>query len=359
MQPLTIELGDRSYPIHVGAGLLADRACLDASLPPGGLCVVSNPTVAGLYLERVRQTLSHRRLIECLVPDGEQFKTLATVERILDALVEGRVHRDGGVLALGGGVIGDMAGFAAACYQRGVACIQLPTTLLAQVDSSVGGKTAVNHAGGKNLIGAFHQPRAVIADTDVLSTLPRRERVAGLAEVIKYGLLADAPFFAWLEQRIGDLLDGHPGALQHAIHRSCAIKASIVAEDERETTGRRALLNLGHTFGHAVEAATGYGTWLHGEAVGVGLLLAADLSARLGRVSAADVSRIEALLGRAGLPTRLPEVAPARLLDLMRMDKKVADGRLTLIVLDAIGTAAQRRDVDESQVLATLAARAP
>ncbi len=354
MQPLSIALGDRSYPIYIGSGLLGDRALFDAHLPRGTLCVVTNTTVGPLYLPRLRATLQGRRMVECIVEDGEQYKTLATLARVIDTLVDGRVHRDGCVLALGGGVIGDIAGFAAACYQRGIACAQVPTTLLAQVDSSVGGKTAVDHPGGKNLIGAFHQPCAVYADTDVLGTLPGREFSAGLAEVIKYGLIEDATFFAWLEGSIGALLAREPAALAHAIRRCCEIKARIVAEDERETTGRRAQLNLGHTFGHAIETAVGYEGWLHGEAVAVGLVLAAELSVRLGMLDPAVVARVRALLLAAHLPVAPPAVPAARLWELMQMDKKVADGRVTLVLLDRIGHAVLRGDCDASQVQAVL-----
>ena len=359
MQPLSIALGDRTYPIYIGSGILSDRSRYDAHLPGGTLCIVSNTTVAPLYLPRLRQALAGRRLVECILADGEEHKTLATWSLILDALVDGHVHRDGGVIALGGGVVGDMAGFAAACYQRGIACAQIPTTLLSQVDSSVGGKTAVNHPRGKNLIGAFHQPCAVYIDPDVLTTLPVRELRAGLAEVIKYGLIEDAAFYAWLGEAMPRLLARDATALAHAIRRSCEIKAAIVAEDERETTGRRALLNLGHTFGHAIETAVGYRGWLHGEAVGVGLLLAADLSVRLGLLEAAAVARVRALLGAAGLPVVLPAVPPAKLWELMQMDKKVADGRLTLVLMDRLGHALLRRDVAAADVLATLAAYTP
>jgi len=355
MQPLSIALGDRSYPIYIGRGILDDRARFDAHLPGGALCIVTNTTVAPLYLARLRRTLAGRRVIECVIEDGEQYKTLATLSRIFDCLVEGRVHRDGCVLALGGGVVGDLAGFAAACYQRGIACAQIPTTLLAQVDSSVGGKTAVDHPGGKNLIGAFHQPCAVYADTDVLGTLPARDFSAGLAEVIKYGLIEDAGFFDWLERSMPALLGRDPQALAHAIRRSCEIKARIVAEDERETTGRRALLNLGHTFGHAIETAVGYSGWLHGEAVAVGMLLAARLSSQLGLLPADDVSRLQALLVRAGLPVSPPPLPPARLWELMQMDKKAMDGRVTLVLLDRIGHAVLNAQCGAAQVLPVLA----
>jgi len=354
MQPLSIALGDRSYPIYIGSGVLADRARFDTHLPHGTLAVVTNTTVAPLYLPRLRATLAGRRMVECIVDDGEQYKTLTTLSRLFDALVEGQVHRDGCVLALGGGVVGDLAGFAAACYQRGIACAQIPTTLLAQVDSSVGGKTAVDHPGGKNLIGAFHQPCAVYADTDVLATLPDRQLAAGLAEVIKYGLLEDAEFFAWLERAMPQLVDRDPAALAHAIRRSCEIKARIVAEDERETTGRRALLNLGHTFGHAIETAVGYEGWLHGEAVAVGLVLAAQLSVRLGMLDPDVVERTRALLHLAGLPVRPPVVAAERLWQLMQMDKKVSGGKLNLVLLHSVGRAVLTPDCRAEDVMAVL-----
>jgi 3-dehydroquinate synthase len=276
--------------------------------------------------------------VEVILPDGEAHKTLGTVTRILDVMVANRLARDCAVLALGGGVVGDMAGFAAACYQRGVPYVQLPTTLLAQVDSSVGGKTGVNHPGGKNLIGAFHQPVAVIADTRTLATLPPRELRAGIAEIIKYGLICDAGFFAWLEQNIEALLAGEPAALARAIHRSCEIKAQIVAADEHEH-GDRALLNLGHTFGHAVESATGYKQWLHGEAVGAGLLMAAAMSHDCGLLALSELDRVQRLLERAGLPVRIPGVTPGQALEHMQIDKKVRAGRLRLILMRGIGSA--------------------
>jgi 3-dehydroquinate synthase len=272
---------------------------------------------------------------------------------VFDALVEGRMNRDACVVALGGGVVGDMAGFAAACYQRGVDYVQVPTTLLAQVDSSVGGKTGVNHPGGKNLIGAFHQPRAVIADTDALATLPPRELRAGLAEVIKYGLIADAGFLAWIEANLEALLRLDGAALAQAIRRSCEIKAEIVAEDEREH-GRRALLNLGHTFGHAIETATGYGEWLHGEAVGAGMLMAADLSCRLGWLESTDVERVRTLLARAGLPTAAPPIGAHRALELMGMDKKVLAGRIRLVLMRSVGDGVVAGDYPADALRATL-----
>jgi 3-dehydroquinate synthase len=349
-----IDLGDRSYPIHIGEGLLGERALLESALPPGPLLVVSNETVAPLYLARVRATLAGRPLADCVLPDGEQYKTLATLARVFDALAAARISRDGAVLALGGGVVGDIAGFAAATWQRGIAVAQLPTTLLAQVDSSVGGKTAVNHPAGKNLIGAFHQPRVVVADLATLATLPPREFRAGLAEVVKVGLVRDAGFLDWLERELPRVLARDAEALAEAVARSCAIKAAIVAEDERES-GPRALLNLGHTFGHAIEAATGYRTWLHGEAVAVGLVLAAETSHRLGWLAAGDVARVRELLRRAGLPVAAPRIGAARARELMALDKKVAGGRVRLVLLRRPGTGVVSADYDPGALDAVLA----
>jgi 3-dehydroquinate synthase len=292
-------------------------------------------------------------VVEVVLPDGESHKTLATVSRILDVLVANRFGRDCTVVALGGGVVGDMAGFAAASYQRGVSFVQIPTTLLSQVDSSVGGKTGVNHPGGKNLIGAFHQPILVLADTRTLSSLPPRELRAGLAEVIKYGLICDAAFFAWLEAHMDGLLAGDPAALAHVIHRSCEIKAEIVGRDEREQ-GDRALLNLGHTFGHAVESATGYKQWLHGEAIGAGLLMAAAMSRECGLLSAEDVLRVQKLIARTGLPTYIEGVSPETAHEYMRIDKKVQSGRIRLILLRKIGDAFITADYSEAALEHTL-----
>jgi 3-dehydroquinate synthase len=345
VQQLTIELGSRSYPIFIGDGLLGDRALLAREVDAPRLLVVTNPTVAALHLDALRQGLARADIAVETLPDGEQFKTLTTFTRLLDALVQARIGRDGAILALGGGVIGDVAGFAAACYQRGIAYVQLPTTLLAQVDSAVGGKTGVNHPAGKNLIGAFHQPRCVISDTATLRTLPDRELRAGLAEVIKYGLIHDAGFLEWLEQHLDALLRREAQALGHAIRRSCEIKAGIVSQDEREH-GARALLNLGHTFGHAIEAATGYGEWLHGEAVGAGILMAAALSARLGWLTTADVERVRSLLERAGLPLTPPAIGSERALAHMQVDKKVRGGRMRLVLLKRLGSAELTADYD-------------
>jgi len=355
MERLSIELGERSYPIFIGAGLLDDATLLGAAIAARDVLVVSNEVVAPLYLARLEHGLAGKRVASVILPDGEQHKTLATMERVLDALVECRLNRDACVVALGGGVVGDMAGFAAACYQRGVDYVQVPTTLLAQVDSSVGGKTGVNHPGGKNLIGAFHQPRAVVSDIGTLGTLPPRELRAGLAEVIKVGLVADAGFLAWIEGNLDALLGLDAAALTHAIRRSCEIKAGIVAEDEHEH-GRRALLNLGHTFGHAIETAAGYGAWLHGEAVGAGMLMAADLSARLGWLGSKDVERVRSLLQRAGLPVAAPRIGAARGLELMGMDKKVLAGRIRLVLLRCLGEGVVADDYPAEALQATLAA---
>ena len=354
MERLRIELGARSYPILVGPGLRKDAAVLDEAVAARDVLVVSNTTVAPLYLADLQRGLGGRRVGSLLLPDGEQYKTLDSLSRVLDALVERRYNRDAAVVALGGGVVGDLAGFAAACYQRGVDFVQVPTTLLAQVDSAVGGKTGVNHPGGKNLIGAFHQPRAVIADTDTLRTLPPRELRGGLAEVIKYGLLGDAAFLGWLEANLEALLQLEPAALTHAIRRCCELKAEIVAEDEREH-GRRALLNLGHTFGHAIETAAGYGEWLHGEAVAVGMVMAADLSRRLGWLADADVERVRTLLVRAGLPVDAPAIGAGRALALMGMDKKVQAGRIRLVLMRRLGEAVVAAEYPPDALTATLA----
>jgi 3-dehydroquinate synthase len=309
-----------------------------------------------LYAGLVKSALAGNRIIEVVLPDGEQHKSLATASRVFDVMIANRLGRDAVVVALGGGVIGDLAGFVAACYQRGIDFVQVPTTLLAHVDSSVGGKTAVNHPGGKNMIGAFHQPIAVIADTDLLATLPGRELNAGLAEVIKYGLICDAGFFAWLEQNIDALLTRDAAALQRAIYRSCEIKAGIVGRDEREQ-GDRALLNFGHTFGHAIESATGYVDWLHGEAVATGMLIAADMSARLQHLAAADVERIRRLLLRAGLPVAAPQIGAGSALGYMRIDKKVKAGRVRLVLLERIGHAVLTGSYPDAALDATLRAR--
>lgn len=355
MNTLKVELGERSYPILIGEGLLRQPDLIRQHVPARDILIVSNTTVAPLYMEPLSGALSDSRVVEAILPDGESHKTLATVARILDVLVANRFGRDCTVVALGGGVVGDMAGFAASCYQRGVAYVQVPTTLLAQVDSSVGGKTGVNHPGGKNLIGAFHQPIAVIADAATLSTLPVRELRAGLAEVIKYGLLGDAPFFDWLEAHMDELLAADPRALSYVIQRSCEIKAQIVGRDEREQ-GDRALLNLGHTFGHAVEAATHYTQWLHGEAIGAGLLMAATMSHECGMVEAVQVDRLRRLLQRVGLPVKIGGVTPEVALEHMRIDKKVQGGRMRLVLLRSIGDSFVTADYSEQALQRTLSA---
>ena len=354
MQRVTIDLGARSYPILIGPGLLDDGQALAEAVPARDVMVVTNEIVGPLYLDRLVRGLQGRRVETVLLPDGERHKTLETAGRILDAMVAARMNRDACVVALGGGVVGDVAGFAAASYQRGVDFVQVPTTLLAQVDSSVGGKTGVNHPGGKNLIGAFHQPRAVVSDTETLRSLPVRELRAGLAEVIKYGLVADVAFLAWLEANVSALLALDSAAVAQAVRRCCEIKAAIVADDEREH-GARALLNLGHTFGHAIEAAAGYGEWLHGEAVGVGMLMAADLSRRIGRLGGADVDRLRDLLHRAGLPASAPPIGAGRALELMAMDKKVLAGRIRLVLLARIGEGVVSGDYPVQALEETLA----
>lgn len=353
-QTLTVALGERSYPILIGSGLLDSPTVVSGHIPPGDVLLVSNVIVAPLYAERLRRALPGRRIVEVVLPDGEAHKTLDSAARIFDVLMANRFGRDAVIVALGGGVIGDLAGFAAACYQRGVDFVQVPTTLLADVDSSVGGKTAVNHPGGKNMIGAFHQPRAVLIDTSLLATLPPRELRAGLAEVIKYGLIWDAAFFRWIEDHLDEILAGDAAALAHLIHRSCAIKAEIVSRDEREQ-GERALLNFGHTFGHAIEVAAGYGEWLHGEAVGLGMVLAADLCQRMGLLPRAELTRIVELLARAGLPVQTPRIGADRALDYMRIDKKVKAGRIRLILLRGIGSAFVSGDYPDAAFQATLA----
>ena len=355
MEILRVELGNRSYPILIGEGLLGERALFEQHLPARDLLVVSNTVVAPLYLGQLESSLRPRRVLTTILPDGESHKTLANVARVLDVLVANRFGRDCAVVALGGGVVGDMAGFAAATYQRGVAFVQAPTTLLAQVDSSVGGKTGVNHPGGKNLIGAFHQPVAVVADTRTLATLPPRELRAGLAEVIKYGLICDAGLFAWLEANIEALLAGDGMALAHVIRRSCEIKSAIVGRDEREQ-GDRALLNLGHTFGHAIESATRYTEWLHGEAVGAGLVMAARMSCESGLLASEELERVIRLVARTGLPTHVANVRPEAALEHMRIDKKVQAGRIRLVLLRGIGTAFVTADYAEASLRRTLAA---
>jgi 3-dehydroquinate synthase len=355
MKTLPLDLGDRSYPIYIGAGLLGQPELLTRHIPGTRVAIVTNVTVAPLYLARLRTHVASLKPVEVVLPDGEQHKSLEVLNRIFDALLSARCDRRTTIIALGGGVIGDMAGFAAASYQRGVPFIQVPTTLLSQVDSSVGGKTGVNHSLGKNMIGAFYQPRAVIIDTDTLNTLPDRELSSGLAEVIKYGLIRDPEFFAWLEVNLDKLLARDPEALAYAIHRSCWNKAEVVAADERES-GVRATLNLGHSFGHAIETGMGYGNWLHGEAIAVGMVMASDLSRRLKWLSAADVARVEKLIRRARLPVRAPgTLSAARFLELMAVDKKVLDGRLRLVLLKRLGEAVVTDDYPRAELEGTLA----
>ena len=340
MQTLTVDLGARSYPIHIGPGLLEQAEWLLPHLAQKRVAIVTNTTVAPLYLEKLGRPLQAAGVdvVPIILPDGEEYKDWQTLNQIFDELLKHRAERKTTLVALGGGVVGDMTGFAAACYQRGAPFIQVPTTLLAQVDSSVGGKTGINHPLGKNMIGAFYQPKAVIADTDTLKTLPARELSAGLAEVIKYGLIWDADFFTWLESHIADLRALDPGTISYAIFRSCEIKAQVVAADEREN-GLRALLNLGHTFGHAVEAGMGYGNWLHGEAVGAGMVLAGRLSVRLGLIAADAQARIEALVAAAGLPVEAPALGLDQYLSYMGVDKKVEEGRIRFVLLKRIGEA--------------------
>ena len=360
MQSLTVQLGERSYPILIGRGLIDQSALVLPYLKRKKVVVVTNTTIAPLYLRRFANGLRECgvAVIESILPDGEQYKEWQTLNQIFDTLLQERCERSTTLIALGGGVIGDMGGFAAACYQRGMPFIQVPTTLLAQVDSSVGGKTAINHPLGKNMIGAFYQPQLVLADTDTLSTLPDRELSAGLAEIIKYGLIRDLPFLAWLEINIEKLLARDTEALAYAIHRSCANKAEVVAADERET-GERALLNLGHTFGHAIETGLGYGQWLHGEAVAAGTMMAAELSKQLGWIGAEDLDRIAKLFLRAGLPVVGAALKPGLYLDLMRHDKKVEDGRLRLVLLQAIGKAVVSDAATDTQIIDAICSRLP
>ena len=345
-----IALGDRSYTIHIGSGLLDDAASWQGLPASADALIVSNATVAPLYADRLARQLAtrHRRVLQLALPDGEEHKTAATLEQVYDTLLGAGCDRKTVVYALGGGVVGDMAGFAAACYMRGVPFVQVPTTLLAQVDSSVGGKTAINHPLGKNMIGAFYQPARVVCDLDLLDTLPARELSAGLAEVIKYGPIADPALLDWLELNLDALMARNKAALAHAVRRSCQIKAWVVGQDEREG-GLRAILNFGHTFGHAIETGLGYGAWLHGEAVGCGMVLAAELSARLGLADAALVPRLQAICRRAGLPVQAPplSVLPiARWLELMRVDKKAEGGEIRFVLIDGLGRATVRPAAD-------------
>jgi 3-dehydroquinate synthase len=356
MITVDVALGERSYPIAIGSGLLTRAGeHLAARLPSRRAVIVSNPVVAQHWLAPLRASLG-RAGIEAqvlLIPDGETHKNWNTLHDLVTRLLEMQAERSTTLVALGGGVVGDVAGFAAAIYQRGMRYVQIPTTLLAQVDSSVGGKTAVNHPLGKNMIGAFHQPDAVLIDIDCLATLPARELAAGLAEVIKYGAIRDAAFFAWLESHLDRLLAREPAALEEAVAVSCRIKAGIVAADERET-GERALLNFGHTFGHAIEAAQGYGNWLHGEAVAAGMVIAARLSQRRGAIKAVDTERLVDLLRRSGLPVAAPSLPLSRWMSLMAQDKKVTEGAIRFILLEALGWAVIAGDVARDDLAAVL-----
>jgi 3-dehydroquinate synthase len=355
MHTLTVDLDERSYPIYIGENLYYSNEIIDKHIQGKQVVIISNETVAPLYIDNLCQTLASRSPLNIILPDGEKYKNLATLEEIFNQLLSGKCARDVTLIALGGGVVGDITGFAAACYQRGVNFIQIPTTLLAQVDSSVGGKTGVNHALGKNMIGAFYQPQCVIADINTLRTLPERELSAGLAEIIKYGLLGDYDFFVWLEDNMQKLLRLETDAIAYAIHRSCQCKAEVVASDEQEKSGRRALLNLGHTFGHAIEAGMGYGVWLHGEAVACGMSIAAEFSARMNWLSIDDVERINQLLLNAKLPVKLPqELSADQMLDLMSVDKKILDGKLNLVLLKAIGDAVLTNKFDKDLLNSTL-----
>ena len=346
MQTLYVELGERRYPIFIGSDL-DPKALLEPYIHGRQVMIVSNETVAPLYLARYVAAIEAlgKTVATCILPDGEKYKNIEHLNLIFDALLASGFNRDCTVLALGGGVIGDMAGFASACFQRGVYFIQVPTTLLSQVDSSVGGKTGINHPLGKNMIGAFQQPQVVLADMSQLKTLPARELSAGLAEVIKYALLGDADFLAWLEQHMDALVKGDEAALAEAVYRSCAHKARIVANDEKEQ-GERALLNLGHTFGHAIESYLGYGEWLHGEAVATGMVMAADLSQRMGWISAEDLARTKNIIQRANLPIVCPQIPLDDFLAYMAHDKKVLNGQLRLVLMQAVGQAIITRTFD-------------
>ena len=355
MISLKVNLGERSYPICIGDNLLDQHELLTQHIPGNSALIVSNEVVAPLYMDRVEAALKDFKYHTLVLPDGEEYKNLETLNTIYDALLSNRLDRNTTLIALGGGVIGDITGFAAASYQRGVHLIQIPTTLLSQVDSSVGGKTAVNHPLGKNMIGAFYQPKTVIADTQTLNTLDDRQLSAGIAEVIKYGLIRDLPFLEWLEDNMDKLLARDSQTLSHAIERSCQNKAEVVAADERES-GQRALLNLGHTFGHAIETGMGYGRWLHGEAVGCGMVMAARMSEKLGWISAADVDRVTDLIEKAQLPVKAPgEMSVERFLELMAVDKKVSDGVLKLVLFKDIGNAIVTSDYSQDILKQTIA----
>ena len=357
MESLRVALGERSYPVHIGAGVLGEAGLYAPHVAGRSAAIVTNTVVGPLYLGVLRRTLeaAGARVAEVLVEDGESAKRWEVLDRVFDALLAARLGRDGLVVALGGGVVGDLAGFAAAVYQRGVGFLQVPTTLLAQVDSSVGGKTAINHVRGKNMVGAFHQPLAVVSDVATLDTLPDRELRAGLAEVIKHGFALDGAFTAWLEDHVERLLARDREALAYAIRRCCELKAAIVAADERES-GARALLNLGHTFGHAIESGTGYGAWLHGEAVAAGMVMAAELSRRVGTLAEAEVARVRRLIERAGLPVRGPSLSAEEMLAPMAVDKKAVGGRIRFVLLEGIGRAGLHGGIDEALVRDAIAA---
>jgi len=351
MKELVVNLAERSYPIYIGTDIIGQDNLIKKHVTGNSILIVSNEVVAPLYLSQIQAMLEGLRIETVILPDGEKYKNLETLNTIYDTLLSNKLDRNTTIIALGGGVIGDMAGFAAASYQRGVNLIQIPTTLLSQVDSSVGGKTAVNHALGKNMIGAFYQPSAVIADTITLATLPDRELSSGLAEVIKYGLIHDDEFFCWLEDNIDRLLARDNDALSHAIEISCQSKADVVAADEKEQ-GQRALLNLGHTFGHAIETGMGYGAWLHGEAVATGMVIAAKMSAILGWLNKDDVTRIEALILNARLPVVSPKnMSAEQFIEHMSVDKKVIDGVLRLVLLKSIGNAVITSDYKQEQLI--------
>jgi 3-dehydroquinate synthase len=355
MQTLKVELANRSYPIHIGRNLISDASLILPHLKRKHVAIVTNTTVAPLYLAKLTQTLETAgvKVIPIILPDGEAYKNTETLNTIYDVLLQNRCERSTTLIALGGGVIGDLTGYAAATYLRGVPFIQIPTTLLSQVDSSVGGKTGINHPLGKNMIGAFYQPQLVLADIDTLQTLPPREFSAGVAEVIKYGLIRDADFFDWLEVNMAKLMELDEQVLSEAIYRSCQNKADVVAKDEHEQ-GERALLNLGHTFGHAIENAMGYGVWLHGEAVAAGTMMAADLSQRMAWLSATDVARIKNSLVAANLPINPPDLGATKYLDLMGLDKKVENGKIRLVLQQGIGKAVITSDYDAKKLTATL-----
>lgn len=356
METLSVALGDRSYPIFIGTGLLSQSQLYRSHVHGQQVCIVTNETIAPIYLNELKTCLFGMQVNEVILPDGEAHKNLTTLNEIFTALLAEKHNRTTTLVALGGGVVGDMTGFAAACYQRGVNFIQIPTTLLSMVDSSVGGKTGVNHPMGKNMIGAFYQPQAVVADIALLKSLPLREISAGLAEVIKYGLISDFDFFIWLEQNIELLMQGNEAALEYAVLRSCQNKAEVVAQDEHEG-GIRAILNFGHTFGHAIETAQGYGNWLHGEAVAVGMVMASDLSMRRGDISTDDFNRVVKLLTRANLPIKAPQdMTPEQFIELMGVDKKVLDGRLRLVLLESLGKAIVTSDIDADLLKETFAA---